>query len=129
MRLLLDTCTLLWWFAGDDRIPPRVHERLSDPASEVLWSDVSALEIVIKQQLGKLTLAAPASRLLPVLAEKHGFELLSLSSAHIFGLEKLPPVHHDPFDRLLIAQALAEKLVLVTPDRAIARYNVPLVWG
>ena len=129
MRFLLDTCVALWWFAGNERIPAPVRDRLSDPSWEVLFSDVSALEIVVKQQLGKLTLPEPASRLLPALVEKHGFDLLPLCVEHIFGLERLPLRHRDPFDRLLIAQARTEKLILVTPDPEIAKYDVPVFWS
>jgi PIN domain nuclease of toxin-antitoxin system len=128
MRCLLDTCVALWWFAGDEQITPAVRDMISEPSNEVFFSDVSALEIVIKWQLKKLTLPRPASRLLPALVDQHGFESLPLDWHHISGLEKLPLLHRDPFDRLLIAQALAEKLVLITPDQAIAKYDVQTFW-
>ena len=128
MRLLLDTCAAIWFFAGDDRLRPALVEVLTDPVHELFLSDVSVLEVVIKHQLGKFPLRHAPSRLLPMLMVKHGVDPLPLTTKAIFGLEALPLHHRDPFDRLLVAQARAERLTLVTPDPKIRCYDVPVHW-
>lgn len=128
MRFLLDTCTLLWVFAGSSKISGDLRDELTDPGNDLYFSDASVLEIVIKYQLGKLPLAKPPSRLLFPLAQKHLIDHAPLSAEAIFGLEKLPLHHRDPFDRLLVAQARAERLTLVTPDPKIHRYDVRWRW-
>jgi PIN domain nuclease of toxin-antitoxin system len=128
MRLLLDTCTLIWFFDGDARLSASLLQKLVDRANDVRMSDVSVLEVVIKHQLGKLPLPAPPSKLLPVLARKHQLDSMPITVEAIFGLEALPLLHRDPFDRLLIGQALAGDYTLVTPDPLIAQYKVPVFW-
>jgi PIN domain nuclease of toxin-antitoxin system len=128
MRFLLDTCVVIWYFEGSDKIHGTVRDRLTDPENEVYMSDVSILEVVIKYTLGKLPLSLPPSELLPILAEKHALATLPLFQESIFRLESLPPLHHDPFDRLLIAQSLEHGLTLVTPDPRIQQYEIPTIW-
>lgn len=128
MRYLLDTCTLIWFFEGSTRIGAALRDRLTDPTHELFASDVSLLEITIKHQLGKFPLSAPPSRLIPALAHRHGIELSPLTRAHIAKLETLPLLHRDPFDRLLLATALVESMILVTPDPLIAQYDTPVFW-
>ena len=125
---LLDTCVALWYFDGSPRLPQAVLGTLRDPSHDVYFSDVSVLEIVIKHRLGKLPLPQPPSRLLPPLARKHVLESLPLGAAAIFRLEALPDLHRDPFDRILIGQALAHHLTLVTPDPLIHQYRVATFW-
>jgi len=129
MRLLLDTCVALWLFDGNAAIPVSVREQIIDPAHEVYVSAVSVLEIVIKHQLGKLFLKSAPERLLPGLIEKHGLEVIALSVEDVFLLGRLPLRHRDPFDRLLVAQALARQMTLVTPDQKIMVYKVPCLWA
>ena len=129
MRLLLDTCTLLWYCNGSPQIRVTLRDALTDPANDLYASDVSLLEIEIKYQLGKLPLPHPPSRLFPLLLERHGIDPLNLQTAAIYGLEELPLLHRDPFDRLLIAQARAHQLTLVTPDPLIRQYDVPCLWN
>jgi PIN domain nuclease of toxin-antitoxin system len=128
VRFLLDTCVLLWYFEGSERIPVTLQDSLTDPANEVFASDVSALEIVFKHSLGKLILPGQPSALLPRLVEEHLIEDLPLSREAIFRLESLPHRHRDPFDRLLIAQALVHDMQLVTPDPLIRQYDVNTTW-
>ncbi len=128
MRFLLDTCTMIWFFEGSDRIGSNLKEELTDPRNDVFVSDVSALEVVIKHQRGKLPLRERPSKILPLLIRKHYLDRLPLTTEAIFGLEILPMLHSDPFDRLLIAQCLCEKLTLVTPDSKIRQYEVPTHW-
>jgi len=125
---LLDTCTAIWFFEGSSKIPAKTRDTLRDPRIELYLSDVSILEIVIKHQLGKLPLSQPPSRILLPLAQKHLIDILPLESAAIFRLEGLPAFHRDPFDRLLVAQALHHNLVLVTPDPLIHQYPVDVAW-
>lgn len=129
MRFLLDTCTALWYFEGSDRIGPRLRDTLTDLQNELFLSDVSILEIVIKHQLGKLSLERPPSQILLPLAEKHLMDILPLTSEAIFVMEKLPLLHRDPFDRLLIAQAQTHDLILLTPDPLFRQYDVNMRWA
>lgn len=128
MRLLLDTCVALWVFDGNVAIPTYTLDLITDPTHEVFVSTVSILEVVIKHQLGKLMLSSTPERLLPEMIEKHGLDVIGLSVEDVFKLSTLPLKHRDPFDRLLIAQATARRMTLVTPDKKIARYNVPCIW-
>ena len=89
MRYLLDTCTLIWFFEGSDRIGPALRDELTDPTHELFASDVSLLEITIKHQLGKFPLPGAPSRLIPALAARHGIELIPLDRAHIAKLHQL----------------------------------------
>jgi len=129
VRFLLDTCTLLWYFEGSARIPATLRDSLTDPANEVFASDVSLLEIVLKHSLGKITLPRPPSILLPQLIARHLIEELPLTRQAIFRLESLAHHHRDPFDRLLIAQALEHRLQLATPDPHIRQYDVDTTWA
>lgn len=126
---LLDTCVALWYFNGSDAISAELKHTLRDRRHELYLSDVSVLEVVIKNRLGKLPMPQPPSRLLPPLARKHGLENLPLTATAIYRLELLPDLHRDPFDRLLIAQALTHHLTLVTPDPLIHGYPVPIFWN
>jgi PIN domain nuclease of toxin-antitoxin system len=121
MRLLLDTHFALWWQTGDPRVTEEVRQ-LVEMADEVLVSQVSLWELTIKAGLGKLRID------LPVFAEQveaMGFAWLPIDNAHILNLAELPSFddHRDPFDRLLIAQSLAEPLILLTVDSKLARYG------
>ena len=118
----------MWFFEGSHLLPEDLVEDLTDPQHEVYLSDVSLLELVIKHQLRKLDLPKPPSRFVLPLARKHGIDLWPLDTATIFGLEALPLLHRDPFDRLLVSQARVHRLTLVTPDRQIQRYDVAWRW-
>lgn len=126
MRLLLDTHVLLWSLTTPDRLPERVSAAIVDPRNTVFVSAVSTWEVAIKTSLGKLT--ASVQHILSAVA-RTGFDELPVRFAHTLGVSKLPHKHKDPFDRLLIAQALEEGLTLVTADRAIGGYRVPLLWA
>lgn len=122
MRLLLDTHALLWWLA-DEGLSARAREAVADPANLVAVSAASAWEISIKKALGKL--AAPDD--LEHQLEAGGFEPLPISVAHAAAAGHLPRHHEDPFDRMLIAQALAEGLTVVTRDKRFDDYGIPLL--
>jgi PIN domain nuclease of toxin-antitoxin system len=128
MRALLDTSVLLWWLGEPSRIGTKLLDSLKEPESVVLFSQISLLEIQIKIGIGKLTLGFPIEQI-PELAEKSGLTPLPLRNAAIFTLPKLPNLHRDPFDRLLICEAIQEGVPLITPDETIRRYPVRVVWG
>ena len=128
MRLLLDTCTFLWLVAGADDVSPRARQAFRDPDNEVYLSAASAWEIALKSQLGRLPLPEPAAVFVPSQRSAHGIDALPIDEAATLHVAKLPILHRDPFDRMLVAQALVGGLVLVTPDQAIRQYPVRTLW-
>ena len=127
MNALFDTGVLLWWLGEPDRIKPSLLDELRAPETVIFYSQVSLLEIQIKAALGKLRLDFPAERI-PELADRSGLTALPLSNEAIFTLPKLPDVHRDPFDRLLVCVAIQQGVPLVTPDEIIRRYPVKILW-
>ena len=128
MRLLLDTCTFLWWCEGSANVPATARSLISDPAHEVYLSTASAWEIALKHGLGKLPLPERSEVFVPRQRERHGFVSLSIDEAAVLQLPRLPPLHNDPFDRILICQAIEHGLTMLTPDRLISQYPVRLSW-
>lgn len=128
MKILLDTCAFLWVIAGDDRLSKRAAEHFLDAENEVYLSPVSAWEIAVKHSLGKLALPEPPEIFLPEQRERHGIGALPLdeNSALFFG--RLPAIHTDPFDRMLVCQALANGMAILTPDENIRKYPVLTIW-
>lgn len=122
MRLLLDTHVLLWALAGR-RLSREAKAAIEDPSNAVLVSAATLWELTIKASLGRLTMP---DDLAAVLADED-IEVLAITGAHAFAVGKLPALHRDPFDRLLVAQARAEHLVLVTRDEQLARYDVDVL--
>ena len=122
MRLLVDTHLLLWSVAMSRRLPKEARLLLEDPANEVFFSAASLWEIVIKAALRKPDFKADVALLRPALSEM-GFAELPVSGAHAERLASLPPIHKDPFDRMLVAQSLVEPLVLLTNDGVLAEYG------
>ena len=124
MRLLLDTHALLWWLSDDDRLGQNVRDLIADPANDVLVSVVSLWEIQVKVRAGKLTADMPS--ILKEI-EAQAFELLPISQAHLVQLGTLPAHHKDPFDHLLIAQAIVEAAIFVSENRRIPDYAVQVM--
>ena len=124
MRLLLDTHAALWWLADDDRLGAASAQLLADPASEVLLSAAVVWEVAIKRSLGKLD--APEDFAATLIGA--GARPLPISVEHADAVAELGWHHRDPFDRLLIAQAMIEQAVLVTNDPALQAYGTPLIW-
>jgi PIN domain nuclease of toxin-antitoxin system len=122
MRLLLDTHLLLWAAAKSRRLPRAARDLLEDPANEVFFSAASLWEIVIKASLRRADFDVDVAALRPALAEM-GFAELAISGAHAERLAALPPLHRDPFDRMLVAQSLAEPLLLLTNDGVLRGYG------
>lgn len=129
MRLLLDTHCWLWQLAEPERLPEPLRALLSDRANEVYLSAASVWEIVVKAQLGKLTLPEPAEQYVPTRMQALGNLALPITQAHVLRIGSLPLHHKDPFDRVLVAQALVECLSLVTADARLRDYQVDLYWA
>jgi PIN domain nuclease of toxin-antitoxin system len=123
VSLLLDTHILLWWLSDDPFLPTAAREAIASSESEVLVSAATAWEIAIKQAAGRLE--APADLLEAV--EANDFETLPITAAHALAAGALPPHHSDPFDRMLIAQARAESLTLISVDNRFPQYHVDLL--
>lgn len=123
MRLLLDTHALLWWFDDNRVLSREARDAISRPENIVLVSAVTAWEIVIKARLRKLR----APRDLDREIEAHGFDTLPITLQHALRVGRLPDHHEDPFDRMLVAQALVEGLTLVTRDANIPKYAVQVI--
>ncbi len=119
-RMLLDTQAFLWWLADDERLGTNARRVIADDRNEVYVSAASVWEISIKQALGKLE--APDD--FDAIVEQEGFIDLPISLFHAESAGKLPPHHNDPFDRMLIVQAHAEGLVIMTSDKVIPKYGI-----
>jgi len=124
VKLLLDTHAALWWLADDDRIGEEVIRHLTDDTNQVLISAIVVWEVAIKQSLGKLD--APED-LAPTLLGA-GAQPLPVTLEHAAAVEKLPWRHRDPFDRMLVAQALTEDAAIVSRDEPLSEYGVAIVW-
>ena len=125
---LLDTAPLIYLMSNEDSVPSAVRRELADPGSEVFYSQISLWEIQIKYQLGKLSMPDEPAVVLPRELDRYGFTKLDLTDAAIFGLTRLPSVHRDPFDRLLIVQAKLTGSTLVSPDKIFSKYPVAVLW-
>ena len=125
MKLLLDTHVLLWAAGTPRRLPRAARALLEDEANELVFSAASLWEVAIKQQLGREDFRADARLLRRGLLD-NGYTELPVTSAHAVALDLLPPLHKDPFDRMLIAQALVEGIMLLTADANLARYPGPI---
>ena len=121
MKLLLDTQILLWWDRQLRRVPAVIRSAIEDGSNEISVSVASVWEIAIKRATGKLEFPAPIAETV----ERLGFELLPITAVHAEHAGGLPRHHNDPFDRLIIAQAMLEGLILGTQDRAMRPYSVP----
>ncbi len=128
MRLLLDTQAFLWSAAIPERLSGRARRLIQDGANDVFVSAASAWEIAIKARLGRLKLTEDIERFVPDQIAQNSFQALPVQVRHALKVAALPDVHRDPFDRLLVAQAIVEGLAIVTPDREIRGYPVKVVW-
>jgi PIN domain nuclease of toxin-antitoxin system len=128
MRLLLDTHTLLWWLAEDPSLPASARKLIANKNNDVLVSAASAWEIATKVRLGKLPIALDLAHDFTPHLERERFETLAVNADHGIRAGLLPGPHKDPFDRMLIAQALAENLAIVSNDVVFDGYGVKRVW-
>ncbi len=128
MRLLLDTCTFLWLIADSPELSNRARGLLIEPANDVFLSAGSAWEIALKNSLGRLPLPVPPDRFVPEQREAHGIEALAIDEESTLQVGRLPALHRDPFDRILVCQAIVHGLTVVGPDPLIAQYPVRTTW-
>ena len=124
MRLLIDSHALLWWSDASPALGNTAHEAIADPANEVLVSVAALWELTIKTSSGRLRLPAD----LETIVTSQGFAVLSVEFPHLTRLAGLPRLHRDPFDRMMIAQALTEGIPIATGDPAFAAYGAQVIW-
>jgi PIN domain nuclease of toxin-antitoxin system len=127
IRLLLDTQVFLWYITADPKLPESFWAATQDASNDVFLSSISVWEAVIKHGLGKLSLPALPATYLPQQRTAHGIAALPVDEGAMAHLAELPPIHRDPFDRLLIAQAMQHELTLMTVDQLFSAYPVQLL--
>ena len=128
MRYLLDSRVFLWWCGNSAKLSPTVFDIIKNGDSPVYISLLSIREIQIKSQLGKVDLPIPIMELFSRQQTEHNIGLLAIELPHMKTLTTLPNLHVDPFDRILVAQAIAENMTLITKDHNIAKYPVKVLW-
>jgi len=127
MAFLLDTHAFLWFVSGDNNLPVSVRDKIKDINQPCFLSIASLWEITIKRQLGKLTLNITLNELFDY-ADRNQIEIVQITYEHLFALSNLPGHHADPFDRLIISQAICEKFILITRDKGLKKYKIKLQW-
>lgn len=128
MRILLDTCSFLWIITNAKELSPSAASLFSDPTNEIYLSPVSVWEILVKHGAGRLTLTEPPLPLIRQQRELHRIASVPLDEESVFHLATLPDRHRDPFDRMLVCQAIANGLAILTPDPLITQYPVRTLW-
>ena len=127
MKALLDTHAFLWAISGNEKLSRRAAEVFAGPSD--LWLSVASIwEVLIKVQIGRMSLPKPAGPYVVKRLAENRIETLPISRDHVLRIEALPMHHNDPFDRILIAQSMEEKLPLVSSDTVFERYGVQLIW-
>ncbi len=125
MKLLLDTHLLLWAAGHPERLPPMASSLIESPEHELTFSAASLWEVAIKEGLGRADFQVDARLLRRGLLD-NGYQELPITSQHVVAIKNLPPIHRDPFDRLLVAQATVEGIILLTADSLVAQYPGPI---
>ena len=125
MNYLLDTHTFLWWLSDSDQLSEQARRIIGDGDNRIFMSHASQWEIAIKTSINRLTF--PMNEMEAELI-KNGFELLDITTPHIIQTTSLPLHHRDPFDRMLIAQAQSESLILISKDHIFPKYDINLAW-
>ncbi|WP_413176466.1 type II toxin-antitoxin system VapC family toxin [Anabaena azotica] len=128
MRILIDTHVFIWWTGDSQKLSLTVYNLLTNPKTQVILSVVSIWEMQIKLSLGKLELKTALPELVEDEVKQNRIELLPLDLSHIYALSNLPNHHRDPFDRLLIAQAKSEELVIISIDEKFDGYDIERLW-
>lgn len=128
MRILLDTHAFLWWITDDERLSAAARDAITASENEVFVSAATAWEIVTKSRLGRLPIPEPSDVFISTHLRENAFQPLSITVRHTFALTSLPELHRDPFDRMLVAQALVEDMPLVSGDRQVQSYPAPTIW-
>lgn len=128
LKVLLDTCTFLWLWLNSPDLSDRARGIASDPDNELFLSSVSTWEITLKYALGRLPLPQAPDAYIPQLRRRLRIEALALDEESALFGSRLPLLHRDPFDRMLVCQAIVGGLVVLTPDRAVTQYTVRAIW-
>jgi len=128
VNYLLDTHVLIWWIAGKVKLSAAVQKTLSEATGTVLVSVASLWEMALKIKLGKLKMPDPFDAYILRQIQINRMELLPIHAPHVLETMNLPPHHRDPFDRLLVAQARKEELILITGDEMLRAYDVQILW-
>ena len=128
MRLLLDTHAFLWWVTDDRRLTAAARGLIGDGANEVFFSVASAWEIVVKSSLGRISLEGDWDAVIAELVEANAFQVLPIHLRHALTVGRLPDLHRDLFDRMLVAQAVSEELIMLSADRRLGEYPVQIRW-
>jgi PIN domain nuclease of toxin-antitoxin system len=128
MKLLLDTCTFLWVILDAPRLSRQARQLFRAPDNEIYLSAASAWEISVKHALGHLPLPAPSERFVREMREAHGITSLPVDEESALHVSKLPALHRDPFDRMLVSQAIVHGLSVLTPDPLITQYPARTIW-
>jgi PIN domain nuclease of toxin-antitoxin system len=127
MNLLLDTHAVIWYITDDFRLPNRTRALLEDTGNDCYISIATLWEIAIKSSLGRLELNTELKEIFTII-DKTGFELLPITASHILANADLPHYHHDPFDRIIIAQSIEENLTVITKDEKFGSYEASIAW-
>lgn len=128
MNILLDTCTLIWLTQEPERLSEKSKTIIENPDNELLVSHVSVWEMLLKTQAGKLSFPVPLRKWLSDQQNTWDFRYLNITLEHLLRVEEIERHHSDPFDRLLVTQAIVENIGIVTPDPWIAKYPVQVLW-
>jgi len=129
VKLLLDTHCWLWWFAKPERLNTETIEQIADENNEIWLSVASVWEMGIKTAIGKLSLPEPIESYVSTRMMQLGAKSLQIQAHHALKIARLPIYHRDPFDRMLIVQAQAEEMTLVSADSVFSRYDVSILWA
>lgn len=128
MSYLLDTCTFLWLISNPIQLSRTASQITQDPNHDLSFSVISSWEITLKVSVGRLHLGQPPDLLVPAQRSLLGINFLTLKETAVFHLTKLPALHKDPFDRMLVCQAIIDDLTILTPDPLIQQYPVKTAW-
>jgi len=128
VKLLLDTCTFLWALSGAPQLSPRAADLFRRTDSEIFLSAASAWEIAVKHASGRLVLPERPERFVPTMRDDRGIVSLPIDEESALHASRLPLLHRDPFDRLLVGQAIVHGMTILTPDPIISRYPARTMW-
>jgi PIN domain nuclease of toxin-antitoxin system len=128
VKILLDTCAFLWIITGSPRLSLAARRAFEDPSNTIFLSAISTWEILVKNGLGKLSLPHPPADYLKIQRERHGISALPLEESAALHEPRLPRFHSDPFDRMLLCQAIELGCAILTPDEEISKYPVRIIW-
>jgi len=128
VRILLDTCTFIWLATEPSKVTPAAKKLFEDPDNQVFLSVISCWEMAVKEAAGKLKLPQASSKLVPSYRERYGVGSFPLDEEAALYVPRLPKLHADPFDRMLICQSIVHSLTILTPDELITQYPIRTLW-